>query len=198
VAYKARFNEHYRSVFPHRKLAWLDWYSTVELTDGKDMALPQYLVLERVSREPGLTMDRLQTVFGWPLHYLRGILCSLTPPSRLPLLSETEGGGYHLLGEDETKGPMTYTLPLFGDPPLTTTTSSTRITSRDEERYVLEALLVRAVKKEGPMALTLLLEKARERFPHTDPGFLHQVLERLVRNDYLAHEPDHDTYRFVI
>jgi len=193
VEYKARFNEYYRSVFPHRKLAWIDWYSTVELTDGKDMTLPQYLVLERVAREPGLTLDRLQTVFGWHPFYLKGILGSLSRPPCLPLLYEKEGQ-YHLVREDQTRGPMTYTLPPFRDLPPPTTV---RIASKDEERYVLEALLVRAVKKEGPMVSTLLLEKARERFPHTDPGFLHQVLERLVRNDYLTHEPDH-TYHFVI
>ena len=145
VHQKILLKERYQHFYPDRKLAWLDWHSTVELTNGWTMPLVHFLVLRFLKHRERIETAIIGTHFAWEREYVEKILESLQP-----LWVERERGCWVRAALEHWPTPeWKVVLPVVGAP---TCTKMTTPRSLDDHRYAMEARIVRCLKREGPMA----------------------------------------------
>ena len=186
VEWKETFGEVYREKYPHRKWLWLDFHSTVALTNGATMTLPHVLILQEMERRGGtVPVDDLVSHFGWDAVMVHALVGSLVQHKRYALL--VQQGQTVLLSANTIPPGIHVSLPVLSHP----TTRHQERTHRSDQDHgvVLQAKIVRALKKEGPLPLTRLKEISG----HSE--MLDRVLQRLLSNEYVR--CDEELYHYV-
>jgi len=180
---KETFEEVYRERYPHRKITWLDFHSTVELTNGWHLTFPHALVLQEVERRGKTSIQDLVLHFGWDAMLVVSLVQSLPP-----LMQEGD-----IVSLSEKRMPpcgFHASLPAL----LCTPTTRGQGTARHDQDlcFVLQAKVVRFLKREGPQVRTRL----QQHVSATKPELLELVLQRLLTNEYVRQD-EKGVYHYV-
>lgn len=190
-AWKQEFQAKYTAKYPHRRLRWLDWHSTVELTCGKTMSLVHVIVLRLLEERGPMTVKAIAAMLGWETAHVGGVVHSLVFHKRAPLLSLDAGGKKIRENSMVSLLPPCASLTLeYCLPKLSGTTGSASVDHREAKHY-LEAAVVRLLKREGPLSHASLVKRLA-----AVECLTIQALESLVEREYVRKDTQ-DNYHYL-
>lgn len=199
--WKEKYDRAYRAKYPSRKLQWLDWQSTVEVTCGATMSLVQWRLVRLLERQGPLSIRAMMDHTGWQATYVCGTVHSLLYHKMWPLVERVKNSQEKIREDDvialrqETfQGKTTYVLPQFSF--LQPSCLVKRTLHEQDEKYLLEAIMVNHLKKEGSMSVSVLLQKCQEKVVGVSLERVECVLQGLVDKEYARRE-EKDFYHYM-
>lgn len=177
----------YSQKFPTRKITWYDWESTVVLTNGLKMGLPQYILLSAVEHN-GMSASSLESLtqrLGWPIKCVYAVVHSLLTHQR-PLLERVSRNGteYERLYDTDIvfivsgpHQPALYRIPVI---PNTQRTLSQNQTSDNENVFSVRAKTLKILKHSSPINEQTCFQK----LPEENEDSVKKALQYLVEMEY--------------
>jgi len=168
----------YSQKFPTRKITWYDWESTVVLTNGIKMGLPQYILLNAVAHNSSLAS--LQEHLRWPIKCVYAVVHSLLRHRR-PLLERLSRDGDERLHENDIVSlvagphqPAVYRLPVI---PNTQRTFPQNQTSENDDVFRVRAKTLKIIKHSSPIDEQTCVQKLPEENEDSIKNALHYLVE---------------------
>ena len=197
IPWKERYTKAFHTLYPCRKLKWLDWQSTVQVRCGATMSLVHWMVIRLLETHGPLSVLQLIQRLGWDSMYVCGIVHSLVFHKHYPMV-ERESSLQEKIKEDdvvtlrkEDSPPpdlhhVRYRLPVFQ---AVSVHKTSHRTYEQDQKIVVEAMVMHRLKREEKgVTASELLSSCRSAHPRNallSTEQLSRILQGLVDKEYV-------------